>query len=217
MKAEQKSAPAVTAWAPSQAYTMAVICLLLGLALGYLLRGSSAVPVAPAVVATAATQEVGPPQVPGMGGMPIGQPNADLVDKVVEPMLAALKQNPKDAATLTNVGNTYYDAKVYDKAIQYYSEALKVTPKNVNVRTDMATAYWYLGDAKHAVTELEKSLTQEPTHAQSLFNLGIVKWQGQKDPQGAIAAWEKLIQTNPNYPERQNVEQLIAHARDKKS
>jgi cytochrome c-type biogenesis protein CcmH/NrfG len=217
MSTNRKTEPTITVWTASQAYTMAVVCLLLGLAVGYLLRGSSAAPLAQAAVATPSAQELGPAQIPGMGGMPAGQPNTDLADKAVAPMLQALQQNPKDTATLTNIGNTYYDAKIYDKAIQYYAEALKIAPKNVNVRTDMATAYWYLGDADHAVAELEKSLALEPTHAQSLFNLGIVKWQGQKDTQGAIAAWQKLIQTNPNYPERQNVEQLIERARDHKS
>ena len=217
MSTNRKTEPTITVWTASQAYTMAVVCLLLGLAVGYLLRGSSAAPLAQAAVATPSAQELGPAQIPGMGGMPAGQPNTDLADKAVAPMLQALQQNPKDTATLTNIGNTYYDAKIYDKAIQYYAEALKIAPKNVNVRTDMATAYWYLGDADHAVAELEKSLAQEPTHAQSLFNLGIVKWQSRKDPQGAIAAWQKLIQTNPNYPERQNVEQLIERARDHKS
>ena len=215
MSTNRKTEPAVTAWSSSQAYTMAVVCLLLGLAVGFLLRGSAAAPVAQAAATTPAAPDLGPAQVPGMGGMPVGQPNTDLVDKAVAPMLEALKLNPKDTAALTNIGNTYYDANIYDKAIRYYAEALKIAPKNVNVRTDMATAYWYLGDADHAVKELEKSLAQEPTHAQSLFNLGIVKWQGQKDPQAAIAAWQKLLQTNPNYPERQNVEQLIEHARDR--
>ncbi|HEY5163308.1 MAG TPA: tetratricopeptide repeat protein [Terriglobales bacterium] len=217
MSTNRKTEPTITVWTASQAYTMAVVCLLLGLAVGYLLRGSSAAPLAQAAVATPSAQDLGPAQIPGMGGMPAGQPNTDLADKAVAPMLQALQQNPKDTATLTNIGNTYYDAKIYDKAIQYYAEALKIAPKNVNVRTDMATAYWYLGDADHAVAELEKSLAQEPTHAQSLFNLGIVKWQSRKDPQGAIAAWQKLIQTNPNYPERRNVEQLIERARDHKS
>lgn len=215
MSTNRKPESTITLWTVGQAYAMAVVCLLLGLAVGYLLRGSSAAPVAQAAFATPSAQELGPAQIPGMGGMPLGQPNTDLVDKAVSPMLAALRQNPKDTVTLINIGNTYYDAKIYDKAIQYYAEALKIAPGNVNARTDMATAYWYTGDADHAIAELEKSLALEPTHAQSLFNLGIVKFQGRKDSQGAIAAWQKLLQTNPNYPERQNVEQLIERAGDR--
>ena len=213
MTTERKTQPVITSWSASQAYTMAVLCLLLGLATGYLLRGSSTAPAAQAAVVSPSAQELGPAQMPGMGGMPVGQSNADLVDKAVAPMIEALKQNPKNSAALNEIGNTYYDAKLYAKAINYYEESLKIEPKDVNVRTDMATAYWYLGDEDHAIAELEKSLAQQPTHAQALFNLGIVQWQGKKDSQRAIATWQKLIQTNPNYPERQNVEQLIEHAR----
>ncbi len=213
MRAVRRAEPTITIWSASQAYTLAGICLLLGLAVGFLVRGSSAAPVAQAAVAAPSAQDFGPAQMPGMGGMPVGQSNADLVDKALAPKLEAVKRNPKDAATLIEIGNTYYDAKLYQQAIQYYGDALKITPRNVNVRTDMATAIWYTGDADHAVAELEKSLALEPTHAQTLFNLGIVKWQGKKDVQGAIAAWQKLIQSNPNYSEREKVEQLIEQAR----
>jgi cytochrome c-type biogenesis protein CcmH/NrfG len=197
---------------------MAVICLLLGLALGYLLRGSSsATPVvAAAAASTASVPDIGPTQVPGMGGMPVGVSSAELADKAVALLLESLKQNPKDVAKLVEIANTYYDAKVYNKAIQYYGDALKITPKNVDVRTDMATAYWYIGDADHAIAEMEKALSFDPTHAQTLFNLGIVKSQGKRDAKGAIAAWRKLLETNPNYPNRQSVEQLIEQARSNK-
>ena len=199
-------------WRPGQAYTMSVICLLLGLALGYLLRGSSTgTTAAPAAAATTASlPDMSTTQVPGLGGMPVGVSTAELAEKAVSPLLEALKQNPKDAGKLIEIGNTYYDAKLYNKAIQYYGQALQLAPKNVDVRTDMGTAYWYLGDADHAIAEMEKALSFDPTHAQTLFNMGIVKSQSGKDPKGAIAAWQKLLATNPGYPNRQNVEQLIA-------
>lgn len=211
MKTIRKPETAKTIWSSAQAYTLAVMCLLLGLAVGFLVRGSAAAPVAGTIV-PAAPQQTSLPQMPGMGGMPVPS-NNDLVEKALTPKLEAVKRNPKDVATLTDIGNTYYDAKMYREAIRFYGDALKVAPGNVNVRTDMGTAYWYLGDADHAVAEFEKSLAHEPTHAQTLFNLGIVKWQGHKDGRGAIAAWQKLLQSNPNYPERQNVEQLIEQAR----
>jgi cytochrome c-type biogenesis protein CcmH/NrfG len=47
-----------------------------------------------------------------------------------------------------------------------------------------------------------------------LFNSGIVKWQGKKDAKGAIADWEQLLKTNPGYPERQKVEDLMSKAKE---
>jgi len=64
------------------------------------------------------------------------------------------------------------------------------------VRTDLGTAYWYTGNADKAIASFEQALAIRPNHPGTLFNLGIVKWQGKKDPKGAVVAWEKLLQTN---------------------
>jgi tetratricopeptide (TPR) repeat protein len=68
---------------------------------------------------------------------------------------------------------------------------------------------WYSGDADGAIKQYEQSLKFQPTHAQTLFNMGIVKWQGKKDGKGAIQVWEELLATNPNYSERPKVKQLL--------
>jgi cytochrome c-type biogenesis protein CcmH/NrfG len=38
-------------------------------------------------------------------------------------------------------------------------------------------------------------------------------WQGKKDPKGAVVAWEKLLQTNPDYPQKDQVQMLIERAK----
>jgi len=130
-----------------------------------------------------------------------------------QPLLAELAQRPKDVSILTKIGNVYYDAQQYGEAIRYYKKVLDLQPANADVRTDMATCYWYLGDADHAIREFEKSLQYNPTHPGTLLNMGVVKWQGKMDVQGAVAAWEKLLDTNPNYPERAQIQELIARAK----
>lgn len=198
-------------WSAQQAYTLAIVCLALGISLGYLLRGSAATtPSAQAAPPVAA--DLAPTTMPGLGGLPTAG-SSELVDKVVAPMLEEVKRNPKNADALAKIGNTYYDAKIYDKATQYYAQALKITPKNADVRTDMGTGYWYLGDADRAIAEFNQALADSPNHAHTMFNLGIVQWQGKKDSKAAIATWEKLLATNPGYPERQNVEQMIVQAK----
>ena len=77
----------------------------------------------------------------------------------------------------------------------------------------MATAYWYSGNADGAIAEFNKALTYEPNNANTLFNLGIVKWQGKMDVEGAVAVWQKLLDTNPTYEGKEKVQQLIAQAR----
>ena len=114
---------------------------------------------------------------------------------------------------MIKLGNLYYDSQAYPQAIQYYEKALSIQPKNADVRTDLGTAYWYTGDADKAIASFEKALAIRPNHPDTLFNLGIVRWQGKKDPKGAIVAWEKLLETNPTYPQKDQVQMLIERAK----
>ena len=203
-----------------QAYTLAVITLAIGIAVGYFARGSAPVS-APNETAQAASAPagmgggaMGSAQLPGIGSAQQQQgASPEMLAKAAEPLLAQLKTNPNDFDTLAKLGNLYYDGSAYPQAIEYYEKALVVQPKNPDVRTDLGTAYWYTGNADQAIANFEKALAIRPNHPGTLFNLGIVKWQGKKDPKGAIVAWEKLLQTNPDYPQKEQVQKLIEGAK----
>lgn len=128
-------------------------------------------------------------------------------------LLEQLKADPNNPSLLTQLGNISYDAKQYPAAIDYYQRVLKLRPADTSVRTDMGTAYWYTGNADAAIEQFNKALSYEPTKPDTLFNLGIVKSQGKKDAEGAIAAWQKLLASNPNYENKETVLQLIAQAK----
>ncbi|MFZ0479409.1 MAG: tetratricopeptide repeat protein [Terriglobales bacterium] len=205
-----------TNWTGVQAYTLAVVCLLLGMAGGWLIRGSqSSAAAAPAETASA-------PAPTGMGGamngQPVnGQPTPDqlkqMADAQAAPLIEKLKADPNNPELLAGIGNYYYDAQQYPIAIDYYGRALKAKPADAAIRTDMATAYWYLGNADSAIAEFNKALSYEPNKPNTLFNLGLVKWQGKMDINGAVADWEKLLATNPNYEGKDKVQQMIAEAK----
>jgi cytochrome c-type biogenesis protein CcmH/NrfG len=192
-------------WTATQAYLLAVFCLLLGVALGYLFRGSAS----PAATTAAAASQ------PASAAQQQSAAEAQAAfQQAVAPLLEAVKKDPADYDSLVKLGNTFYDAQQFPAAIEYYERALTIHPENADVRTDMGTAYWYSGNADKAVAAMETSLKYRPGHPQTLFNLGWVRWQGKADPKGAIDAWEKLLKTNPNYPQRQQVEQYIAKAKE---
>jgi cytochrome c-type biogenesis protein CcmH/NrfG len=203
-----------------QAYTLAVITLAIGIAVGYFARGSAPASV-PNETAQAASVTAGltggamaGAQLPGIGTMQQQQPaSPEMIAKAAEPLLAQLKTNSKDFDTLVKLGNLYYDGSAYPQAIEYYQKALNVQPNNPDVRTDLGTSFWYAGDPDKAIANFEKALAVRPNHPGTLFNLGIVKWQGKKDPKGAIMAWEKLLQTNPDYPQKDQVQMLIERAK----
>ncbi len=192
-------------WTTREAYLLAMVCLAVGVIAGYLLHApagpSAAAPVSTATQSPASTEPV-----------PVAASAASL-RPVVQPMLDALKVDPKNFDTLVNVGNTYYDHQVYDEAVKYYERALEVRPGDINVRTDLGTSYYYLGQPQKALAEFQKSLALNPNHANTLFNMGVVKKDGLHDNAGAIAAWEKLLKTNPDYPNRQRVLDLIEQAK----
>ena len=80
------------------------------------------------------------------------------------------------------------------------------------MRTSLGTTCWYRGNGDAAITQFNKSPTYDAKKADTLFNLGIVKWQGKKDAPGAVAAWKKFLDTNPAYPDKEAVPQLMALA-----
>ncbi len=200
------SGSAVT-WTSTQAYVLAAFCLLLGVALGYLFRGSASVDAAP--VAAATTQQG--------SGITQQQPDSNAqaaLAQAAAPLLDAVNQNPNDFDALVKLGNMFYDGQEFPSAIQYYERALAIHPENPDVRTDMGTAYWYTGNADKALAAMQTSLKYRPGHPQTLFNLGWVRWQGKQDPKGAIEAWQQLLKANPDYPQKQQVEQYIAKAKE---
>jgi cytochrome c-type biogenesis protein CcmH/NrfG len=191
-------------WTVQQAYLLAAFCLLLGVALGYLFRGS-----APGVAQVAASTAS-----PAQGSDEAESGMQAALTQAAATLLEAVNKNANDFDSLVKLGNLYYDGKQFPDAIRYYERALEIHPENPDVRTDMGTAYWYTGNAEKAISAMEVSLKYRPGHPQTLFNLGWVLWQGKQDPKGAIEAWQKLLKANPDYPQRQQVEQYIAKAKE---
>ncbi|HVP53824.1 MAG TPA: tetratricopeptide repeat protein [Candidatus Eisenbacteria bacterium] len=204
-----------------QAYTLAVITLVIGIAVGYFARGSAPT-AAPetAQTATGATPAgmgggapMGAGQLPGIGTQQQSGATPEMLAQAAQPLLAKLQANPKDTETLIKLGNLYYDGQAYPQAIEYYNKSLEIDAKNADVITDLGTAYWYTGNPDKAIEEFNKSLSLRPNNPNTLFNLGIVKWQGKKDPNGAVVVWQQLLKTNPDYAQKDQVQMLIERAK----
>ncbi len=204
-------------WTSTQAYIMAVICLVVGCAVGYLLRGSVGGSSAPAPAAAVQPQGTPPPGMAGGMGQQQQAPSPEqmkaMADKQAAPLLEQLKSKPNDAGLLAQVGNMYYDAQVFPVAIDYYQKALAIDPKKASVRTDLATALFYNQDPDHAIAEFDRALKDDPKNGNALFNRGVVKWQGKMDVKGALADWELLLKEDPNYEQADKVRMYIAQAK----
>jgi len=204
-------------WTTTQTFAFAAVCLFLGICAGWLLRTAHdhSNPLAVTAAASAAAPAMNIPANLGSGAPSSPAQFQQTVDVQLAPLLGQLKSDPANADLLAQIGNTYYDAKQYPAAIDYYERSLKSQPANASVRTDLGTAYWYNGKPDAAISEFNEALTYQPNKPDTLFNLGIVKWQGKKDTDGAIAAWEKLLATNPNYENKEKVQSLMAQVRQR--
>ena len=192
-----------------QQYTWIVYAigmLLVGGLAGYILSvttGSRA-PIGSAAIAPASV----PPAA--------GAPGVGLVDDVaLRTYRDILARDPRNVQAAVAAGNMLYDAKRYEEAIPFYQQAMAANASDINVSTDLGTALWYTGRADAALAQYAVSLTINPTHAQTLFNMGIVRSDGKKDYVGAVQAWEALLSTNASYPNAANVRSMIAEARSK--
>jgi cytochrome c-type biogenesis protein CcmH/NrfG len=204
-----------SAWQAKQVYAMAVICLVVGLAIGYLFRGSQspAAPAQPAATAQANAQPSAP-----AGGMGGHRPNLEemkqMADKKAAPLVEKLKGDPNNSDLLIQVGNIYKATHQFKEAAAYYDKALQVDPKNVGIRTEMASCLYYNGDVDGAISQLQQALHYDPKDANSLFNLGMMKWRGKQDSKGAVAAWQQLLKSNPQLSaeRKATVQKLMADA-----
>ncbi len=196
-------------WTRERTALLALVCLLAGIAGGWSFRGLHAKALASAAPAQTA-DNAKPQPAPAAAPTPSPAQLKEVADAQAAPLIEKLKSDPANPELLAGVGNLYYDAQQYAVAVDYYARALRSKPADAAVRTDMGTAFWFMGDADKAIAEFEKALVYVPDNPNTLFNLGMVKWKGKKDAAGAIASFEKLLATDPNYEQKNQVEEMLA-------
>ena len=194
-------------WGPKAVYGMATVCLVLGLGVGYLLRGSEA---------TAPLNSPNAPRPTEADGaettqrMPTLEQMKAMADRKVDPLLKQLKSEPRNKDLLIQIASYYKSAHQFKDAAAYLSRATELDPKNTAIRTEGATCLYFDGDIDGALNALQESLHQSPTDANALFNLGLIRWKGKNDAAGAIAAWKELLKTHPNLDKKPLVEGMLA-------
>jgi cytochrome c-type biogenesis protein CcmH/NrfG len=138
---------------------------------------------------------------PVPGPTPAQAPQARVVQPDKSNMIAALEnetaKNPLNVEVWIQLGNEYFDSSQYEKAIQAYQKALELNPADANVWTDLGIMYRRSGNPQKAIESFDKAIAADPKHESSRLNKGIVLLHDLKDYDGAIKAWEELLEINP--------------------
>src|ERR1700687_3186518 len=105
---DTNQATTIEQWTSVQAYVLAVVCLLVGIAGGWFIRGSQS----PAETAPAGTA---PAQPAAMADPSAQAPTPAQMQKMADtqagPLIEKLKADQNNAELLQNIGNIYYDAQ----------------------------------------------------------------------------------------------------------
>jgi cytochrome c-type biogenesis protein CcmH/NrfG len=184
---------------------IAAVCLAAGLAAGFVARGFR-IPLAPMRKAS--------PHAAGGGHMLSLAEMKQIADRQAAPLLGKLKTDPNNVTLLAQAGTVYHTTHQFAQATAYYQRAVNAAPKDVALRTKLAASLYRGGDADAALAVLTQAQAIDGKDANTLFNIGMIKWQGKGDARGALAAWQRLLKTNPQMSKerRATVQQFMAEA-----
>ena len=147
-----------------------------------------------------------PPAVPMGSGSP-----ADYTQRIIQAE-KIVAQEPKNYQAWVQLGNDYFDTEQPQKAVNAYAKALEIDatgPNTPNVLTDQGVMYRKLGLFDKAIENFDRASKLDPKHTQSLFNLGVVYANDLKQPEKAIAAWERYLALDGMSPQGQQVKAMV--------
>ncbi len=126
---------------------------------------------------------------------------------------AEVLARPDNAEAWVLLGHAYFDAGENAKAIGAYEKSLELSPANADVLTDLGVMYRREGRPEKAVGSFDRAIAADPSHQTARFNKGIVLLHDLNDHEGAIRAWEELLEINPlaMAGNGQSVDQLVTH------
>jgi len=113
----------------------------------------------------------------------------------------AAEQAPADVQVRIDLGNLYFYAQRFEEAVPWYEAVLALEPEAVDVSTDLALAYYYLEDTVRALAQFDRSLEIDPAHPKTFLSIGMVRAFGNRDLDGAMAAWEEVVRVAPGSSE----------------
>jgi cytochrome c-type biogenesis protein CcmH/NrfG len=103
----------------------------------------------------------------------------------------------------------------YSEAISAYQAVLKRDPKNVDAMTHLGLIVALGGHVDQALETIDRALAIDPGYPPALLYRGQILLESRRDPQGAIASWEKFVAVVPPGEDRDRVAKMIEEAKSR--
>lgn len=112
----------------------------------------------------------------------------------------AASLDPYNGRILHALGTTYYNLGILDKA----EEILQKTKKyiiDVNTFYNLGLVYAQTGEYQEAEKEFKNAIYLDTKHFKTYHNLGLLYFS-QEDYDSAIEQWNKILEIEPNFPNK---------------
>ena len=139
-------------------------------------------------------------------------PTVSLQQKLGE-LKNIVASDPGNFQAWVALGNEYFDSNQFMDAIEAYDKALAIKPDSPDVLTDQGVMFKRLGWFDRAIDNFSKASQIDPSHATSIYNIGIVYRYDLQDFAKAEEAWTKFLEVNPTGPGSDRVRQDLEFLR----
>jgi cytochrome c-type biogenesis protein CcmH/NrfG len=176
--------------------------------------------IAGCIIGFIAGQKSSGPSAEVASSAPVGlAPTVNLQQKLTE-LKSIVAADPANFQAWVALGNEYFDSNQFMDAIEAYDKALEIQPNSPDVLTDQGVMFKRLGWFDRAIQSFNKANEVDPTHATSVYNLGIVYRYDLQDFAKAETAWTHFLEISPTGPGsdrvRQDLEFLRSHPQAEK-
>ncbi len=132
----------------------------------------------------------------------------------IDQLKARLAVNPNDFATLSELGDLYFESAQYFEAIQTYDRAIAVNPMCADCLNDKGLSLFYLGDVNAALESFDKAIAVAPEFPHAWLSKGFVLVSAGRYEE-AIPVLNKVKELDTTGRLAQTADEFIAQAVEK--
>jgi tetratricopeptide (TPR) repeat protein len=146
----------------------------------------------------------------GLGNFDVEQGRPD---DAMKEYLEALRINSKDASTMLNVGNLYYQRKDYAEAEKWFVQALELDSHHARLNNNMGAALLAQNRRRDAMRYFTSGVDLQPDNPEFRYNLALCYYDERRFEE-AIAQFQAVLKASPGHSDaRRFIEQAEAMMR----